>query len=466
LAHGNVDLGFAKLEDSLDRLTHLGVAFEAARTRLDLARASREHSHDREAFQSHLDAAQASFRTMGSNVGLDWIDAIRAEPWSDARDATSPKRNVVEESLLELDVTSLSDAARSPGSGPELSLGDLTLGVSWKSPQFREALNRLGRFAPSTQPILIMGESGAGKTAFAEVAHRRGPGRDGPFIVLNCASLPEGLVESELFGSTRGAFTGADRDRSGLIRAAANGTIFLDEIDKASRAFQATILHVLDRGEVRPIGGQAFHNVRVRFLFAANRDLGDLAARGDFLPDLDYRISGLRVDVPPVRERIADFDLLLALALREVRVRERLVRSIDRDARNLLTTYEWRGNVRELFSVVTSMAFLSDEREIMGVDEVERAFRDPRRIAHLVEARKSESLADQLAENERRILLLTLRLEGGSQARAAGRLGITRRGLNKKLHRLGLLEQLEREGLEEFSHRGGLDDDDSEDEGA
>ncbi len=311
-----------------------------------------------------------------------------------------------------------------------------------------------------------MGESGAGKTAFAEVAHRHGPGSNGPFIVLNCASLPESLVESELFGSIRGAFTGADRDRAGLIRAATNGTIFLDEIDKASLSFQATILHVLDRGEVRPVGGQSFHNVRVRFLFASNRDLGELASSGEFLPDLDYRISGLRVEVPPVRERLPDFDLLLALALRELRVRERLIRRIDRGARNLLASYEWRGNVRELFSVVTAMAFLSDGRETMGVGEVERAFQDARHIAHLVEARKSESLADQMAENEKRILLLTLRLEGGSQARAAGRLGITRRGLNKKLHRFGLLEQLEREGLEEFSRRlmieGELDSDDED----
>ncbi len=466
LALGNHDMGFAKLEDALDRLTHLGVAFEAARTRLDLAKASRDFRRDRRTFDSHLDAAQAAFRTMGSNVGLDWIDAVREEPWPDSDDLTLTERQAVDESILDLDPSVIPEAAAaSPDTDRKLSLGNLTLAISWKSPRFLEALDRLERFAPSTQPILIMGESGAGKTAFAEVAHRRGPGRNGPFIVLNCASLPESLVESELFGSTRGAFTGADRDRAGLIRAAANGTIFLDEIDKASRSFQATILHVLDRGEVRPVGGQAFHTVRTRFLFAANRDLSELASRGEFLSDLDYRISGLRVEVPPVRDRMPDFDLLLALALRELRVRERIVRRINRDARNLLTSYEWRGNVRELFSVVTAMAFLSDGKETMGVGEVERAFQDPRHIAHLVEARKSESLADQMAENEKKILLLTLRLEGGSQARAAGRLGITRRGLNKKLHRFGLIEQLERESLEEFSRRPVVDDDDdAEDE--
>ncbi len=273
LAQGNIDLGVAKLNDALDRLARLGVVFEVAKTRIDLAKTHRDHTRDRLAHLTHLDAAESSFRTMGSNVGLGWVESLRAMGWPES-DGTPASTGSVDEVLLALDANAPLDE-----SDCKSALADLTLAIQWKSSRYLEALGRLQRFATSTQPILVMGESGAGKTAFAEVAHRRGPGRRGPFIVLNCASLPDTLLESELFGSIRGAFTGADRDRAGLIRAAGHGTIFLDEIDKASPSFQATILHVLDRGEVRPVGGQAFYEVRARFVFAANRDLGELSSR-------------------------------------------------------------------------------------------------------------------------------------------------------------------------------------------
>jgi transcriptional regulator with PAS, ATPase and Fis domain len=271
--------------------------------------------------------------------------------------------------------------------------------------------------------------------------------------VVNCASLPESLLESELFGHVRGAFTGAERDKPGLIRSAGAGTIFLDEVDKASASFQANLLHVLDRREIRAVGSHTFHEVRARFVLATNRDLPSLAAQGDFLADLEYRISGLRVDVPALRERIDDFDLLLALALRELRLAENITKGITTEARNFLSSYDWPGNLRELFSVIAAAGLLADEDASISMPEILRVFRDSRREIHVQRASRSGSLASRMEGLEKEELMLTLRLEGGSQSRAAEKLGITRRGLNKKLHRFGLIEQLDRESLADFSTR-------------
>jgi DNA-binding NtrC family response regulator len=333
---------------------------------------------------------------------------------------------------------------------PPAGSGDLasaTLSVPWRSPAYLAALSRLSSFARATHPILVEGESGAGKTAFAEVAHAAGRRPGEPFVAVNCASLPESLLESELFGHVRGAFTGADAERAGLIRAARSGTVFLDEIDKASRTLQAALLHVLDRREVRSVGGAAPERVHARFVFASNRCLADLAANGRFLPDLVYRIGGMSVAVPPLRERREDLDFLVALALREIRRDDGLAGvTVEAQARRLLASHDWPGNVRELFGVLRAAAHLAQTRRI-GPPELELAAGASRLAAHAQRVRSAGVLAARVAEFERQEILLALRLAGGSQARAAERLGLSRRGLNKKLHRLELLEQLDREGL-------------------
>lgn len=333
-------------------------------------------------------------------------------------------------------------------------LAALTLAVPWRSPAFREALHRGARFAPSRQPALVEGESGAGKTAFAEILHRLGAAPGERFVVVNCAALPDSLLESELFGSVRGAFTGAVADREGLIRAAGGGTVFLDEIDKASPSLQAALLHVLDRREVRSLGDRRTRPVGCRLVFATSRNLATRVDEGGFLPDLAYRIRGMSVPVPAVRQRPEDFDLLLALALRELRTGEGLESlAVTPPARDLLASYCWPGNVRELFSVVRAAARLRDGADGIGTRHVELAAAGSPLQAHAARVRHPVPLAERVRAFEREEILLALRLEGGNQTRAARRLAISRRGLNKKLHRHGLLGALEGEGLREFRRR-------------
>ncbi len=446
LEQGNIEGGLEKLHDGLRRLQKIGVPFEVGRTHLEIAKAAHRFTRDRRGFDVHLEAAEDIFREMGAGLGLRLADELRRSAWNDAPPAAGLLEGAVSESILEI----VGEAAPS---NPQIRFASTTLGIHWKSPKYIDALDLVRHYSRSGSPLLITGETGVGKTALAEVAHLLGPNPREPFVILNCASLPETLLESELFGHVRGAFTGAERDNPGLIRSAGCGTVFLDEVDKASTSFQANLLHVLDRREIRAVGSHSFQEVKARFVVATNRDLQNLTSEGRFLPDLEFRISGLRVDVPPLRERIADLDLLLALALRELRIREGVTISITVDARNFLSSYHWPGNVRELFSVVLAAGILAPEGALVGKNEVDRVFKDARRSAHVQKAKRTEDLASRMNELEKEELLLTLRLAGGSQSRAAARLGITRRGLNKKLHRFGLLKQLEAEGLEDFAYR-------------
>jgi DNA-binding NtrC family response regulator len=320
------------------------------------------------------------------------------------------------------------------------SLASVTLRIPWRSPAYRRALDRLRRFARGSHPILLAGETGAGKTAFAEIAHALGGHPDDPFVVVNCASLPESLLESELFGHVRGAFTGAETERAGLLRAARRGTVFLDEIDKASASMQASLLHVLDRREVRSVGATTPAAVRARFVFASNRHLPSLAEGGGFLPDLLYRIAAMSVGIPSVRERAEDLDRLIALGLREIRRDDGFTGLVvTRGAGRSLASHDWPGNVRELFGVLRAAACLAEGTRI-GPAELDLA-------APRSHPGRSGTLAARVADFERQQILLALRLDGGSQTKAAARLGLSRRGLNKKLHRLELLGQLDREGL-------------------
>lgn len=448
LHQGDIEGGLQRIRESLDRLRRLAVPFEVARCHLELAKAAHQFTKSRKDFELEIESAHDLFTQIGAGLGLRWTSELRQNLVWEENSRTAPRSSdLITESDLQVDFSS-ADA-----SFKNVRFAQSTLGIVWRSPKYLEALDILRHFALSKAPLLLTGETGAGKTAFAEIAHVLGSNPREPFVVVNCASLPESLLESELFGHVRGAFTGAERDKPGLIRSAGAGTIFLDEVDKASASFQANLLHVLDRREIRAVGSHTFHEVRARFVLATNRDLSALAAQGDFLADLEYRISGLRVDVPPLRDRIDDFDLLLALALRELRMAENITKGITIEARNFLSSYHWPGNLRELFSVITAAGLLTDEDASISMQGIQRVFRDSRRATHVERASRSGTLASRMDELEKEELMMTLRLEGGSQSRAAEKLGITRRGLNKKLHRLGLIDQLDREGLAGFTTR-------------
>jgi DNA-binding NtrC family response regulator len=447
IAQGRPEEAHKRFEESLRLLERLSVPFEVARAHIEIARFLGIREGMARARDRHMECAASLFAQCQSDVGIRLVERLRRSEPPASRESTTDESLVITEEVLG-DLTDIDDADES-----RTPLAAVTLAVSWRSEEFRKSLERIEKLAPGSQPILISGESGAGKSAFAEIAHALGRNPRQPLVVVNCASLPETLLESELFGYVRGAFTGADSDKLGLIRAARSGTVFLDEIDKASLSLQASLLHVLDRREIRSVGSHTYQPVRARFLFATNKDLAAASSKGEFLADLTYRVSGLRVEVPPLRERLEDFDLLLGLALRDLRLREGLTISIAHEARDLLTTYDWPGNIRELFGIVQAAAYFTGPDGRIGLAQLEIAAESSGLEKGTTSVRSEEDLATRVREYEKDQLLRTVRLEGGNQTRAAARLGLTRRGLNKKLHRHGLLDQLAREGLRDFRRR-------------
>ncbi len=224
----------------------------------------------------------------------------------------------------------------------------------------RDVFSLLDKVTESAIPVLIQSESGTGKELCARAIHYNGPRRDRPFVGENCAALPETLLESELFGHVKGAFTGADRDRKGLFEMADKGTLFLDEVADMSPSLQAKLLRVLETGEVRPIGGKEHVNVDVRIIATSNKDLKKMVDEGDFREDLYYRLNGITVVIPPLRERREDIPQLVECFLaKEAEETEGTRRRIDKKCVALMTEYDWPGNVRELENEVKRLVALS-----------------------------------------------------------------------------------------------------------
>jgi DNA-binding NtrC family response regulator len=240
---------------------------------------------------------------------------------------------------------------------------ELGRALQGESPAFRETLALVGQAARSDVTVLLEGESGVGKGVFAAHLHARSSRGAGPFLSVNCGALTETLLESQLFGHVRGAFTGADRDQPGLVRAAQGGTLFLDELSELSPATQVKLLRVLQEREVIPVGGVETHSVDVRFVAASNRDLRALVSHGNFREDLFWRLNVMPIRVPPLRERPGDIPLLAAHALAKIRARDPSVRAraIHPDAMERLSRHAWPGNVRELENAIERAAVVSGE---------------------------------------------------------------------------------------------------------
>ena len=218
------------------------------------------------------------------------------------------------------------------------------------SPAIEELRRRIRDYGPAEATVLVLGESGTGKELVAAALHRASPRAAGPFVAVNCAALPETLVESELFGHVRGAFTGAERDRVGLFAAAQGGTLFLDEVGELAPSAQAKLLRALDHGAFRPVGASAEEKTNARIAAATNQDLARLVQEGRFRRDLYYRLAVLEIRVPPLRERIEDLPLLVRSHL-ERRWPEREL-TVAPEAMAELLSAPWPGNVRELESVI------------------------------------------------------------------------------------------------------------------
>jgi two-component system response regulator AtoC len=313
------------------------------------------------------------------------------------------------ESVKAWGVTSLADSA-----GPHQRL----LGVD-------EAV--LTRIAQSGASVLLHGESGSGKELVSRFIHDVSPRRRAPFLAINAGALPGSLLEAELFGHVRGAFTGADRDRQGLIASADGGTLLLDEIGELPLGSQAKLLRLLDTREVLPVGSSRPQRVDVRFLSATNRDLQKEVERGEFREDLYYRLAGFTVEIPPLRDRVND---IVPLA---VRFLDQMVDNADRhlelsrDAQAMLLAHSWPGNVRELKNVIHRAVMLADHEARLEPSH----FPDLASTPSLSTALPGKSL-DRRA-NEKELIIRALKATVGNQTRAARKLGMSRRTLVAKL---------------------------------
>jgi DNA-binding NtrC family response regulator len=283
------------------------------------------------------------------------------------------------------------------------------------------------RVAPTDTTVFLQGESGTGKEVVARFIHQSSPRKRGPFIAINCAALPEQLLESELFGYERGAFTGADRAKAGQIELAAKGVLFLDEVSEMSLAAQAKFLRFLQEREFRRLGGTRTQNANVRLIAASNRDLRQAVQQGTFREDLFYRLQVFDIPLPPLRERINDVPQLAEQFLEDLgEAMGRPPTRLTDDARDALEAHAWPGNVRELRNVLERAAILSDE----GL--IERH--------HLSLPAKSATAAasDDLLALERRAIESMMRKCGGNRSKAARQLGLTRTKLYVRLRRYGL----------------------------
>ncbi len=306
--------------------------------------------------------------------------------------------------------------------------GDDLLGESDSVRTLREAIARAAR-APF--PVLIQGESGSGKELVARTVHRLGSRRERRFCALNCAALTDELIEAELFGHSRGAFTGAVGERAGLFEEADNGTLFLDEIGELSARAQAKLLRVLQDGEVRRVGENLSRRVDVRIIAATNRRLDQEAAAGRFRSDLRFRLDVIRIEVPPLRDRASDVPMLASRFWTDAAGRVGSRATLGPEAVAALARYEWPGNVRELQNVIAWIAVQSPRRGRIGAAGL------PSHIAHATLSIDTTFEAAR-QEFERRFVKAALAKADGQRARAAEALGITRQGLAKMIRRLGL----------------------------
>ncbi len=298
------------------------------------------------------------------------------------------------------------------------------------------------RVAPYDVSVLISGESGTGKELCARALHYNSLRQDGPFVAENCGAMPDELLESELFGHKRGAFTGAAEDRVGLFELADGGTVFLDEIGEISPAFQVKLLRVLQEGEIRPLGSNQRRMVDVRVVAATNRDLEADVRAGRFREDLYYRLATFTIELPPLRERRGDIAILAHSLLEDLqRQLGKSVNDISRETLDCLETYHWPGNVRELQNELKRMLVLAQgdtleadllsPRILQGAAEEES---DDLRIIRQTEG----SLKERMENLEARIVKETLIRHRWNKTRAAEELGLSRVGLRSKLERYGL----------------------------
>jgi two-component system response regulator HydG len=307
-------------------------------------------------------------------------------------------------------------------------------GVIGNSPAMHSVVNRLRQIAPTAATVLITGESGTGKELVAKAIHNNSPRRYKPFVPLNCAALSENILESELFGHIKGAFTGADRERKGWFEHANGGTLFLDEVGDIPLSTQVKLLRALESGEIVRVGTNEPLTVNVRLISATNRDLNDAIAASTFRQDLYHRLKVVSVKLPALRERREDIPLLLDYFLKDFNTSHgKSVKTIAPAVRKLLTTYSWPGNVRELRNVIESLVVI-DSDNILDVDDLTEDLQavDPAQ-GNPATGSANHLIGQPLEEIEKFYIAQTLKLTNGNREEASRLLGIGERTLYRKI---------------------------------
>ncbi|MEA2109788.1 MAG: sigma 54-interacting transcriptional regulator [Pseudomonadota bacterium] len=308
-------------------------------------------------------------------------------------------------------------------------------GIIGSSVALQRVFTLMSKVVTTTTSVLIQGETGTGKELIAKAIHYNGILKNKPFMAENCAALSENLLESELFGHVKGAFTGAVSEKKGLFELANGGTVFLDEIADMPVAMQSKLLRVLQERQVRPVGGSTYRQVDFRFISAANRDLFEEVKKGNFREDLFYRIQAFPIVLPPLRERKEDIILLASHFLKKYAAKfNRPVVRLTPGTLNILMQHVWPGNIRELEHEIERALTLADESEDITAAYLSERVRGVHYPADQ-ELESSSSLPDAVTRLERQMIIDALGQTGGNRSRAARLIGLTRQGLLNKINR-------------------------------
>jgi two-component system response regulator HydG len=315
-------------------------------------------------------------------------------------------------------------------------------GVVGSSPQMNDVISKLKRIAPTDASVLIQGATGTGKELVAQAIHQNSPRKNKPFVALNCAALSENILESELFGHIKGAFTDASADRVGKFEYAHGGTLFLDEVGDMPLPTQIKLLRVLESGEITRVGSNEPIHVNVRIVSATNRNLEDSIAAGTFRSDLYHRLKVVTIVLPRLADRAQDIPLLTDYFMRQFAARHhKTIRSMSTAARRQLLAHDWPGNVRQLRNVVESMVVV-DADGVLDVDDLPEEFGTVTTAATDMPPAAGNSLGSlvgrPLTDLEKQFIAETLQLTGGNREEAATMLGIGQRTLYRKIKEYGL----------------------------